>query len=55
VDAIESGNDDNAEAAMLTVLAQAPRDIATPIKVAMKGKESVRFHKAFRTGVNRYA
>ena len=41
VDAIETGKDDASEAAMLAVLAQTSRDIATQTKVAMKGKRKV--------------
>ena len=45
VDAIEGGKGDDSEAAMLAVLAQTSRDIATQTKVAITGKATVRSHK----------
>jgi hypothetical protein len=41
IDAIEAGSGGASEAAILAVLAQTSRDIATRAKIAMKGKREV--------------
>jgi DNA-binding FadR family transcriptional regulator len=45
VDAIQAGNDDRSEIAMLAVLAQTSQDVATQTKAAMAGKTNGRSHK----------
>jgi DNA-binding FadR family transcriptional regulator len=50
VDAIEAGNGDQAEAAMLVILSQTSKDIATQTKAAMRGKAIVRSHQRSQNG-----
>jgi DNA-binding FadR family transcriptional regulator len=50
VDAIEAGNGDESEAAMLTILGQTSKDIATQTRAAAGGKARVRPRKRSKNG-----
>jgi DNA-binding FadR family transcriptional regulator len=50
LDAIESGNGDESEAAMLAILEQTSKDVAIQTKASVGGRASFRSHKRFQNG-----
>ena len=51
LDAIESGNGDESEAAMLVILEQTSKDVAIQTKASVGGRASFRSHKRFQNGM----